>query len=776
MTEGLYVADVVETLIVKVEGDLSDLRRDLKKSGDVVEKGSKKMSASTKKASSAFDGLGKRALKLAAGIGVVGLAFKSLRDIFRQFGAIDVLAKTADRLGLTTEALVGLQFAAGQTGVESNILATSLQRLNRRLAEVATTGGGTAKKSLDALNLTAEELLRLPLEEQFGVIADRLGEVSSQADKTQIAFGFFDTEGGKLLNTLRLGSKGLADFSQEARDLGIAVSRVDAAKIEAANDTLDKLTQTFVGSARRAAVGLAPAIDFVADAFVEMNKQGDKSTPIIDRISQGIVVGFTIGRQVIARFQVVQNAAIFGFGKLGEFATKAADFAIRAFARLRAGVAGVGIVTVTIANAFVMAFQDVSRIATNTWKIVRAGADVAAASINLVFEKASETVRGLVQDIEDAIQATGLVAAARAGPEGFEVGQITALTDEEKQQRAIEGQAAVALSAVDAASQVLDASVLALKDASSNLLAGPAAPGSETLTQLSKDFEAIAIAQLKVSEGSDGLTAKLAANLERIREFTEAGRAGLDVSLEEFEGTETVDQALARFEELKKVREVAFQAQIDQRLNRDQILADIDARALANRLEREKEANEKSMALAEKAAEAQRRLDEQTASTRLGAGRQFLSDLATLQSSESRKAFEVGKAAAIAEAGVNTFLAATKAYQALAGIPVVGPGLGAAAAAAAIAAGVVNIQKIRSMQFGGGGAAGGGGGTAPASSAATGAGGAGGAGGGGQGGGPVQSQQFNISLQGERFSQGQIRELLEDINEQLGDNATLQVG
>jgi hypothetical protein len=78
-----------------------------------------------------------------------------------------------------------------------------------------------------------------------------------------------------------------------------------------------------------------------------------------------------------------------------------------------------------------------------------------------------------------------------------------------------------------------------------------------------------------------------------------------------------------------------------------------------------------------------------------------LSNLSSLRNSKSKKAFQAGKVAAISQAGINTFLAATGAYSALAAIPIVGPVLGAAAAAAAVAAGVVQIQNIKSQKFGG---------------------------------------------------------------------------
>ena len=52
------------------------------------------------------------------------------------------------------------------------------------------------------------------------------------------------------------------------------------------------------------------------------------------------------------------------------------------------------------------------------------------------------------------------------------------------------------------------------------------------------------------------------------------------------------------------------------------------------------------------------------------------------------------KAISIAQTTIDTYQSATAAYKAVAGIPVVGPGLAVAAAAAAIAAGIMNVNKI----------------------------------------------------------------------------------
>jgi len=59
---------------------------------------------------------------------------------------------------------------------------------------------------------------------------------------------------------------------------------------------------------------------------------------------------------------------------------------------------------------------------------------------------------------------------------------------------------------------------------------------------------------------------------------------------------------------------------------------------------------------------------------------------------------QAGKNAASAEALIAAYLSANKAYASLAGIPIVGPALGAAAASIAVIAGLKNVQKIQTTK------------------------------------------------------------------------------
>ena len=82
-----------------------------------------------------------------------------------------------------------------------------------------------------------------------------------------------------------------------------------------------------------------------------------------------------------------------------------------------------------------------------------------------------------------------------------------------------------------------------------------------------------------------------------------------------------------------------------------------------------------------------------------------------------KKYFEKNKKTQIALAYINTFQSAVSAYASLAGIPVVGPALGAIAAAAAIVAGLMQVNAIKAQQYEGSSGSSGTTSTAPATQA-----------------------------------------------------------
>ena len=226
--------------------------------------------SATDKTAAAFKSVNQAAGRLAASAAKIGVAFATAGAAAAaaltkmQMSNIDSLAKTADKIGVTTEALGGLRHAAELTGVGSDTLDMAMQRLTRRVSEAAN-GTGEAKNALIELGINAANLEKLPLDVQMEVIADAMGDVKSQSDKVRLAMKLFDSEGVSLVNTLASGSTGLQQMAKEADTLGITVSRVDAAKIEMANDAVTKSKGVFTGLGNQLATAFAPIIESVSN-------------------------------------------------------------------------------------------------------------------------------------------------------------------------------------------------------------------------------------------------------------------------------------------------------------------------------------------------------------------------------------------------------------------------------------------------------------------------------------------------------------------------------
>ncbi len=178
--------------------------------------------------------------------------------------------------------------------------------------------------------------------------------------------------------------------------------------------------------------------------------------------------------------------------------------------------------------------------------------------------------------------------------------------------------------------------------------------------------------------------------------------------------------------------------------------------------ELEKEHHEWLLENSEEYSQAQLAIARQEQMTRLALVASSFGNLSSLMDTENRKAFKIGKAAAASSAVINTALAAIKAYQAMAGIPYIGPALGAAAAAAAVVAGGVQLAKIKNTKFGSGSGGTFAGGTGTGGGVNVGGlGGGGGAYAGGFAGGQG-SQPVNVTF---KIGEGTIADALFDINE-----------
>ncbi len=228
--------------------------------------------------------------KIGAAFGAAGVA-AGVALTKASMASVDALAKTSDRLGIATEKLAGLQHAASLAGVENRTLEKSLQNLAVGVSDAAD-GTGVAKDALLELGLSAGILEQMPLDQQMLEVADAMQGVKNQADKVRIATDLFGARGVAVLNMIGSGSENLTKMAEEAEHLGLAISRVDAAKIEAANDQVTKAKSVFTGLGNQLATAFSPIINEVATSFYQAALDTEGFGNIGQDVASALVSGF----------------------------------------------------------------------------------------------------------------------------------------------------------------------------------------------------------------------------------------------------------------------------------------------------------------------------------------------------------------------------------------------------------------------------------------------------------------------------------------------------
>ena len=220
---------------------------------------------------------------------------KAVDSVSEGLQRIDTVAKSARKLGMTTEDMVGLSIAAEEfSGMGEKTFGMALQRMTRRIAEAAN-GAGEAKDTLKELGLSAVVLRDAGPAEAFRLIAEAVSRVKSEGDRLRIAFKLFDSEGAALVTTLAAGRKGLDEVAAAAEKLGATYSMVDAENVEDANKALGRMAVALEGIQSKFAIKLAPAVEQFANT---MSKSFESDQPLgmglqLQMIKlQALVLGF----------------------------------------------------------------------------------------------------------------------------------------------------------------------------------------------------------------------------------------------------------------------------------------------------------------------------------------------------------------------------------------------------------------------------------------------------------------------------------------------------
>lgn len=205
----------------------------------------------------------------------------------------DDLSKTAQRIGVTTEALSRLEWAAKLSDVSLEQLSTGLQRLSRNMLDVSNGVGAQAKTAFDALGISvvdAEGKLRSS-DAVFSEIADRFARMPDSAEKTGLAMQLLGRAGAQMIPLLNAGADGLADMAAESDHLGNTISTNTGYAAERFNDSLTRVQAVMGGVVNKIMEAVLPSLnrfgDLLASPEFAANAQ-QIGTAIVDAMAMAV--------------------------------------------------------------------------------------------------------------------------------------------------------------------------------------------------------------------------------------------------------------------------------------------------------------------------------------------------------------------------------------------------------------------------------------------------------------------------------------------------------
>lgn len=264
-----------EQLLIQLDATSESLRRELKKADQTVGDFAKKTDRHMRNVDSAMDRVNRASGLMTKGLGALGVALSigAITNFAKaNIGAADNLVKTADALGLTIEGLQEYRFGAARSGVATSELDKALEQWVRRLGQ-AQAGTGNLLPVLAQYNVTLREndgRLRAT-EAVLGDYADALAGAASPQEKLRLATEAFGRSGGSMVNLLKGGSSGLADFANQANDAGVVLGGDLARRAEELNDRLGILSERADVAAQTFVLSMAPAIEATIGVFERLS-------------------------------------------------------------------------------------------------------------------------------------------------------------------------------------------------------------------------------------------------------------------------------------------------------------------------------------------------------------------------------------------------------------------------------------------------------------------------------------------------------------------------
>ena len=391
------------------------VRAELEGVGEAGARGFGRLSREMDLANARLAGFARRARVAAAAV-TVALAAAGAAMIRSGLSSVDAQAKLAASLDTTVASIQVLERAGDLAGVSMGQVEQATAQLTRRLSQAAA-GTGPAVDALRRLQLSAEDLQRLPLDARIATIQEALGQFVPEAERAAVASTLFGDRAALVFT--RIDTATLRQATEDVLAFGVVVSDADAGQIERTNDAISRLGLIWRGVSNQLAVAAAPALEAVANALAAIASRtgplGISIRALFDNIGRlasiaATFAGLMAGRWVaglvaaalsvrgLATALVILRGALIRTG-IGALIVGAGELVFQ-FTRLVAGAGGFG-----------AAMELLRDVAVEVWDRLGMGASAAGAAATAMFLDLKSDAASAMQSAIASVVGFGNTAA-----------------------------------------------------------------------------------------------------------------------------------------------------------------------------------------------------------------------------------------------------------------------------------------------------------------------------------------------------------------------------
>ena len=218
-----------------------------------------------------------------AGLGIIVRNAAQSADQIRQFAQV---------ANATPESFQRWAAGARTVGVEQEKLADILKDVNDRVGDFLQTGGGPMKDFFEQIaprvGVTAEEFARLSGPEALQLYVTSLEKAGLSQQEMTFYLEAMASDATRLLPLLRDGGAEMTRFGDQARSVGAILDGEALSSLRQTQIALGSLGMVFDGIRNQIAVAVAPAVTWLAEAFVALASEGGTLRTALDALGENM--------------------------------------------------------------------------------------------------------------------------------------------------------------------------------------------------------------------------------------------------------------------------------------------------------------------------------------------------------------------------------------------------------------------------------------------------------------------------------------------------------